>query len=81
MGWKISIDKIRDLNYNITIMDDKKLKDYLDNCCYNRPFDTVRNKELGKINDGWFTLDGRKLDGKPSAKGVYINNGRKTVIK
>ena len=43
MGWKISIDKIRDLNYNIIIMDDKKLKDYLDNCCYNRPFDTVRN--------------------------------------
>ena len=41
----------------------------------------MRNKELGKINDGWFTLDGRKLDGKPSAKGVYINNGRKTVIK
>ncbi|MBE6259278.1 MAG: hypothetical protein E7107_00420 [Prevotella sp.] len=41
----------------------------------------LRNKELGKRNDGWFTLDGRKLDGKPSAKGVYINNGRKTVIK
>lgn len=41
----------------------------------------MRNKELGKRNDGWFTLDGRKLDGKPSAKGVYINNGRKTVIK
>ena len=41
----------------------------------------MRNKELGKRNDGWFTLDGRKLDGKPSAKGVYINNGRKIVIK
>ena len=30
---------------------------------------------------GWYTLDGRKLGGKPSAKGVYINSGRKVVIK
>ena len=29
----------------------------------------------------WYTLDGRKLNGKPTAKGIYINNGRKVVIK
>ena len=29
----------------------------------------------------WYTLDGRKLDKQPIAKGVYIHNGRKTVIK
>jgi hypothetical protein len=29
----------------------------------------------------WYTLDGRKLNGKPTAKGLYINNGRKVVIK
>ena len=29
----------------------------------------------------WYTLDGRKLDGKPSQRGVYVNNGRKVVIK
>ena len=28
-----------------------------------------------------FTLDGRKLSGKPSVKGVYVNNGRKVIIK
>jgi len=28
-----------------------------------------------------FTIDGRKLDGKPTKKGVYIVNGRKVVIK
>ena len=27
-------------------MNGKKLKVYLDNCCYNRPFDTVRNIEI-----------------------------------
>ena len=29
----------------------------------------------------WYSLDGRKLSGKPTQKGVYILNGRKIVIK
>ena len=29
----------------------------------------------------WFTLDGRKLSGKPTQKGIYVNNGRKVVMK
>ena len=31
--------------------------------------------------DAWYSLDGRKLDGKPSAKGMYIKNGKKVVVK
>jgi len=31
--------------------------------------------------DAWYTLDGRHLTGKPTAKGLYINNGKKIVIK
>ena len=31
--------------------------------------------------DAWYTLDGRKLDGKPSRKGLYIKNGRKIIVK
>ena len=34
-----------------------------------------------EMSDGWYTLDGRKLSGKPSMKGVYVNNGRKVIIK
>ena len=30
---------------------------------------------------GWYTLDGVKLNGKPTKKGIYINNGKKIVIK
>ena len=30
--------------------------------------------------NGWFTLDGRRLEGKPAQRGLYINNGRKVVI-
>ena len=29
----------------------------------------------------WYTLDGRKLSGKPTQRGIYINNGKKVVIK
>ena len=31
--------------------------------------------------DGWFTLNGMRLEGAPTEKGVYINNGKKVVIK
>lgn len=33
------------------------------------------------LHESWFMLDGRKQNSKPTAKGVYINNGRKVVIK
>ena len=34
------------------------------------------------LNEGeWYDLSGRKLSGKPTQKGVYINNGRSIVIK
>ena len=29
----------------------------------------------------WYTIDGRRLNGKPAHKGVYVVNGRKVVIK
>ena len=32
-------------------------------------------------SDTWYTLDGRKLNGKPTRKGLYIMNGRKVVIE
>ena len=38
-------------------------------------------KESQFENDAWYTLDGMKLQEKPTQKGVYIFNGRKVVIK
>ena len=32
-------------------------------------------------DEAWYSLDGRRLQGKPAQKGVYINNGKKIVIK
>ena len=35
------------------------------------------------FSDGaaWYTLDGRRLSGKPTKSGIYVNGGRKVVIK
>ena len=37
--------------------------------------------EITEKPDAWYTLDGRKLDSKPTTKGVYIYKGNKVVIK
>ena len=34
-----------------------------------------------KKDDSWYSLDGRKLNAAPTQKGVYINGGRKVVVK
>ena len=41
----------------------------------------VDNKRETITNNHWYSLDGRKLDGKPTQKGLYIVNGKKVVIK
>jgi hypothetical protein len=34
-----------------------------------------------KSAEGWHTVDGRRLNGTPTQKGVYIKNGKKIIIK
>ena len=36
---------------------------------------------MGEGSADWYTLDGRRLSGKPAQKGIYINNGKKVVNK
>ena len=45
---------------------------------------TFFDEQSGKAerdSEAWYTLDGVRLDGKPTQKELYINNGRKIVIK
>jgi hypothetical protein len=32
-------------------------------------------------DDAWYDMQGRRLGGKPTAKGIYVNKGIKVVIK
>ena len=43
----------------------------------------IQNSKF-KIQDAeavWYTLDGRKLSGKPTVSGIYLNNDKKVIIK
>ncbi len=42
---------------------------------------SIDNGELRIDNDDWYSLDGRRLSGKPTAHGIYIHNGKKVAIK
>ena len=41
----------------------------------------TKTGEMTFDSEAWYTLDGVRLSGKPTKKGLYINNGRKVVIK
>lgn len=41
----------------------------------------TKTGEMTFDSEAWYTLDGVRLSGKPSKKGLYINNGKKIVIK
>jgi hypothetical protein len=37
--------------------------------------------ETGEVTlDGWYTLDGTRLSGQPTRKGIYVNNGKKVIF-
>jgi len=33
------------------------------------------------LQEGWYSLDGRRLAAKPTQRGIYINNGNKVIIQ
>ena len=45
----------------------------------------IINSQLSIVNSSeagaWYSLDGRKLKGKPTASGIYINNGKKVLVR
>jgi len=43
--------------------------------------DDVCQQQAVEGEDRWYTLDGRLLQQRPTAPGLYLNNGRKVVIK
>ena len=41
----------------------------------------TKTGEMTFDSEAWYTLDGVRLSAKPTKKGLYINNGKKVVIK
>ena len=41
----------------------------------------IKTIELDETEGTWFSIDGRQIQGQPQRKGVYLQNGKKVVIK
>lgn len=41
----------------------------------------ITNSNVLNGNDAWYTIDGKRLQGEPATKGIYIRGGKKVVIK
>lgn len=41
----------------------------------------VKAEELKPVAEGWYTIDGKKLNAAPTQRGLYIKNGKKIVVK
>ena len=41
----------------------------------------TKTGEVTLDGGAWYSLDGRRTEGKPTVKGVYVNNGKKVIIK
>lgn len=39
----------------------------------------VTSDKIQATSEGWYTIDGRKINGKPTKKGIYIRNGKAVV--
>ena len=68
----------RSINFVSNIGDDNETTGIVDN--KHEPI-TNNHSLFESVAMHWYTLDGRKLDGKPTKKGLYIHNGNKLVIK
>ena len=42
---------------------------------------TMNREPLTMDQHAWYTLDGRKLNGAPTQRGIYIHNGKKMIVK
>ena len=43
--------------------------------------DVTKAETNVSASEGWYTINGMKLDAAPTEKGIYINNGKKVVVK
>lgn len=78
---EISGDKllVNDGAQSFTLTDLKKMYFSTDDAT---AIESLTDKKQTTADSGlWFTIDGRMLSGKPTKKGIYINNGRKVIIK
>ena len=64
----------------------KKLSDYFVFSAFDLEIEDVTgikavDSDQPTSGQSWFSLDGRRLDARPTTKGIYVHKGRKYVVK
>ena len=86
-GLDWSTKRVTDSWYNASLFDNNtgkamssinELKNFLGD---PSGIETINREPLTVNQHAWYTLDGRKLNGHPSTKGLYIHNGKKMIVK
>ena len=68
--------------FTFTRNDGGDANDYTFSIDFGNGVDTITGLSAGiDTKEIWYTIDGRRINGKPMAKGVYVNQGHKVVIK
>lgn len=59
-----------------------KVANFLFNDNETNGIEMIKTRQEQEIPfNGWYTIDGKLLNSKPTAKGIYISNGKKIVVK
>ena len=84
-GWKI-VQENRRGTKSEQVVDGEQYTFTMPSCkslTVNAVFETSGIRTMttsGQSSDAWFSLDGRRLNGRPQQRGIYIHAGRKTVV-
>lgn len=85
-GLDWATNRVTDNWYNASLFDNQTGRALaalyeLHNFVGSTSIETVQRSSFNVQRDSWYTLDGRRLIGQPSQKGLYIHNGKKIIVR
>ena len=85
-GLDWATNRVTDGWYNASLFDNETGRALpalyeLKNFAASTSIETVQRSSFNVQRDSWYTLDGRRLSGVPSQKGLYIHHGKKNIVK
>ena len=85
-GLDWATNRVTDGWYNASLFDNETGRALpalyeLQNFVGSTGIETVQSSKFKVQSNSWYTLDGRRLSGIPSQKGIYIRQGRKVIIR
>ena len=83
LGYAATGNTLRPFRAHFEIASDQPVKAY--NISFGSGASSVVNSKFINskfkvTDDAWYSIDGRKLPGKPTKKGIYIHNGNKVAL-